>query len=253
MSMLQVQGLKVFHGCVQALRGLTFRAERGEMIAVLGANGAGKSTLLGTISGICPPREGEIVFEGKPLTRKSPEYIVRQGLSLVPEHRQIFSSLTVLDNLLLGAFHRYRKDKGEVMNDLQRVIEIFPALEGKQKQIAGTMSGGLQQMLAIGRGLMARPRLIMLDEPSIGLAPMVVREIMCALRKLKEDGTTIILVEQNASAALKVADRAIIIERGQVSLSGNSCDLVCDERVQQAYLGRSVKAGFAAREALAFG
>ena len=253
MSMLQVQGLKVFHGCVQALRGLTFRAERGEMIAVLGANGAGKSTLLGTISGICSPREGEIIFEGKPLTRKSPEYIVRQGLSLVPEHRQIFNSLTVLDNLLLGAFHRYGKNKNEVMGDLQRVIEIFPALEGKQKQIAGTMSGGLQQMLAIGRGLMARPRLIMLDEPSIGLAPMVVREIMSALRKLKEDGTTIILVEQNASAALKVADRAIIIERGQVALSGNSCDLVCDERVQQAYLGRSAKAGFASREALAFG
>lgn len=239
MSLLQVNGLEVFHGHVQALRGVTFQARRGEIVAILGTNGAGKSTLLGTLSGIYTAKAGEILLDGKPVTRKSPEYIVKQGLSLVPEHRQIFSSLTVLDNLLLGAFHRYRRDKNKLEEDLNRVMEVFPALSGKERQTAGTLSGGLQQMLAIGRGLMAGPKLLMLDEPSIGLAPLVVREIMTALRRLREDGTTIILVEQNVASALKVADSAIVIERGQVVLSGRPDELASDERVQRAYLGQS--------------
>jgi branched-chain amino acid transport system ATP-binding protein len=176
---------------------------------------------------------------------------VKQGLILVPEHRQIFNSLTVEDNLLLGAFHRYNKDKGTLSEEIERVLKIFPALQGKERQIAGVLSGGLQQMLAIGRGLMARPKLLMLDEPSIGLAPMVVREIMAALIKLREDGTTIILVEQNAAAALRVADRAIVIERGQVVISGKPSELVNDERVQHAYLGRT--RGHAGKVAVAFG
>jgi len=251
MIMLQVNGLKVFHGHVQALREVTFQALQGEIIAVLGANGAGKSTLLGTLSGLYTAKAGEILFEGKPIARKSPEYIVKQGLSLVPEHRQIFNSLTVVDNLLLGAFHRYSKDKEQLGEDLNRILQIFPALQGKEQQIAGTLSGGLQQMLAIGRGLMARPKLLMLDEPSIGLAPLVVREIMTALRKLREDGTTIILVEQNVASALKVADSAIVIERGQVVLSGKPNELAKDERVQRAYLGRAKN--HAANLALAFG
>lgn len=251
MTMLQVNGLKVFHGHVQALRGITFQARQGEIIAVLGTNGAGKSTLLGALSGIYTARAGEVLFNGKPIARKSPEYIVRQGLSLVPEHRQIFNSLTVLDNLLLGAFHRYSKEKNELEEDIKRILEIFPALNGKERQTAGTLSGGLQQMLAIGRGLMARPKLLMLDEPSIGLAPLVVREIMKALGKLREDGTTIVLVEQNVAAALKIADSAIVIERGQVVLSGKPNELTKDERVQRAYLGRTKNR--AGNPSLAFG
>lgn len=239
MNMLDVNGLKVFHGHAQALRGVTFQAREGEIVAVLGANGAGKSTLLGALSGIYNAKAGKISFNGKPITRRSPGYIVKQGLILVPEHRQIFNTLTVQDNLLLGAFHRYNKDKSTLHEDMKRVLGIFPALQGKEQQTAGILSGGLQQMLAIGRGLMANPKLLMLDEPSIGLAPMVVAEIMTVLSKLREDGTTIILVEQNAAAAFKVADRAIVIERGQVVISGKPSELVNDERVQHAYLGRT--------------
>jgi branched-chain amino acid transport system ATP-binding protein len=239
MNMLDVNGLKVFHGHAQALRGVTFQAREGEIVAVLGANGAGKSTLLGTLSGIYNAKAGEISFNGKPLTRQSPGYIVKQGLILVPEHRQIFNTLTVQDNLFLGAFHRYQKDKNTLRKDMERVLRIFPALQGKEQQTAGVLSGGLQQMLAIGRGLMANPKLLMLDEPSIGLAPMVVAEIMAVLGKLREDGTTIILVEQNAAAAFRVADRAIVIERGQVVISGKPSELMNDERVQHAYLGRT--------------
>lgn len=251
MSLLKVNGLKVFHGHSQALRGISLQACQGEIVAVLGANGAGKSTLLGAISGIYGAKAGEVLFNGKPITGKPPEHIVRQGLSLVPEHRQIFNALTVLDNLLLGAFHRYLKDKDKMAADLERVLDIFPALRGKERQVAGTLSGGLQQMLAIGRGLMARPKLLMLDEPSIGLAPLVVKEIMSALGKLRQEGTAVILVEQNAAAALKVADNAIVMERGQVVLSGGSKEIVNNERVQSAYLGRSKqKSGSVA---LAFG
>jgi len=236
--LLEVRNLDACHGWVQALRDVSFRVDAGEMIAVLGANGAGKSTLLGVLSGLCRPGKGEVVLDGRPIAGKPPEYIVRQGISLVPERREIFGSLTVLDNLLLGAYHRYRSGRNEVADDVKRVLEVFPALRGRENQHAGTLSGGLQQMLAIGRGLMSRPRLLLLDEPSAGLAPMVVREIMSTLTDLKKSGMAVILVEQNTAAALKAADRALVLERGRLVLSGDPLKLMDDARVQQAYLGR---------------
>ncbi len=237
--MLRIKNLGVYHGYVQAIRELSLEVKEGELLAVLGANGAGKSTLLGTVAGIYTPTTGEITFKGKSITGQKPEQVVRQGISLVPEKREIFSALSVLDNLMLGAFHRYRKDKPVLMNDIQEILELFPALKGREGDQAGSLSGGLQQMLAIGRGLMSRPALLMLDEPSIGLAPLVVREIMSILVKLKNTGVTIILVEQNTKSALKVADSVLVMERGGITHSGNSRDIIADSSIQEAYLGRA--------------
>jgi len=224
---------------VQALRELSLDVGEGELLAIMGANGAGKSTLLGALAGLVKPAGGEILLKGRSINGKSPEYIVRQGVSLVPERREIFSSLSVLDNLMLGAYHRYRTEKDAVSGDLKEILEIFPALKGKEQEPAGSLSGGLQQMLAIGRGLMARPALLLLDEPSVGLAPLIVREIMFTLAQLKDTGVTIILVEQNTKAALKVADRALVMERGRITVSGSSAELMQNSMVQQAYLGRT--------------
>lgn len=240
--MLEIKGLEVYHGWVQALRGLSLQVSEGEMVAVLGSNGAGKSTLLGVLAGLYRPKKGEILLNGKSVTGKPPEYMVRQGISLVPERREIFNSLSVLDNLLLGAYHRYRSARDEVIIDVKKVFDLFPTLKGREGHPAGALSGGLQQMLAIGRGLMARPRLLLLDEPSVGLAPLVVREIMSTLADLKKTGVTIVLVEQNTAAALNVADRALILERGQVILSGVPEEMIGNARVQQAYLGRKIMA-----------
>ncbi|MDA8222978.1 ABC transporter ATP-binding protein [Desulfosporosinus sp.] len=237
--MLRIKNLGVYHGYVQAIRELSLEVKEGELLAVLGANGAGKSTLLGTVAGLYKPTAGEIIFKGKPITGQKPEQVVRQGISLVPEKREIFSALSVLDNLMLGAFHRYRKNKPVLMNDIQEILELFPALKGRESDQAGSLSGGLQQMLAIGRGLMSRPALLMLDEPSIGLAPLVVREIMSILVKLKKTGVTIILVEQNTKSALKVADSVLVMERGGITHSGNSLDIIADSSIQEAYLGRA--------------
>jgi branched-chain amino acid transport system ATP-binding protein len=237
--LLEIKGLEVCHGWVQALRGLSLQVSEGEMLAVLGSNGAGKSTLLGALAGLYKIKKGDILLNGKSLSGKAPDYLVRQGISLVPERREIFNSLTVKDNLLLGAYHRYRSEKNGVIIDVENVLDLFPALRGRENHPAGTLSGGLQQMLAIGRGLMARPRLLLLDEPSVGLAPLVVREIMSTLADLKKTGVTIILVEQNTAAALKVADRALVMERGSIVLSGCSREIMGDNRVQQAYLGRT--------------
>jgi len=237
--LLRIKNLGVYHGYVQAIRELSLEVKEGELLAVLGANGAGKSTLLGTVAGIYTPTTGEITFKGKSITGQKPEQVVRQGISLVPEKREIFSALSVLDNLMLGAFHRYRKDKPVLMNDIQEILELFPALKGREGDQAGSLSGGLQQMLAIGRGLMSRPALLMLDEPSIGLAPLVVREIMSILVKLKNTGVTIILVEQNTKSALKVADSVLVMERGGITHSGNSRDIIADSSIQEAYLGRA--------------
>jgi len=179
------------------------------------------------------------LLNGKSIGGKTPEHIVRQGISLVPERREIFDSLTVLDNLMLGAYHRYRSNKGKLDSEVREILEIFPALKGRERDLAGSLSGGLQQMLAIGRGLMARPKLLLLDEPSIGLAPLVVREIMSSLTSLKNAGVTIILVEQNTRHALKVADNVLVMERGQVTISGSSETIMADSKVQQAYLGRT--------------
>lgn len=237
--MLKIKGLDVYHGYVQAVRGLSLHVQEGELLAILGANGAGKSTLLGTLAGLNKPAKGDILLKEKVITGFAPEKMVRQGISLVPERREIFSSLSVLDNLVLGAYHRYRSDKTTIANDLREMLELFPALKGRENEPAGTLSGGLQQMLAIGRALMARPKLLLLDEPSVGLAPLVVREIMSILVQLKSTGATIILVEQNTRAALKVADRALVMERGSITVSGSSDELMTDAKVQQAYLGRA--------------
>lgn len=238
--LLEIKGLEVYHGWVQALHGLSLHVARGEMLAVLGANGAGKSSFLGALAGLYRPAKGEILLEGRPVAGRPPEHMVRQGVSLVPERREIFNSLSVLDNLLLGAYHRRRSSGREKLrDDIKKVLELFPALQGREAHAAGSLSGGLQQMLAIGRGLMARPRLLLLDEPSVGLAPLVVREIMATLAELKKTGVTIVLVEQNTAAALKVADRALVMERGRVVLSGGSEEMMGNSRVQQAYLGRA--------------
>lgn len=237
--MLKIKNLSVYHGYVQAINDVSLEAKEGELLAVLGANGAGKSTLLGTIAGLYKPSCGEIIFKSKPITGQKPDQIVSQGISLIPEKREIFSSLSVLDNLMLGAFHRYRKSKSVLMDDVKEIMELFPPLQGRENDQAGSLSGGLQQMLAIGRGLMSRPALLMLDEPSIGLAPLVVREIMSILGQLKKRGVTIILVEQNTKSALKVADSVLVMERGQITHSGNSLDIIADSSIQEAYLGKA--------------
>ncbi len=239
--MLEVRGITVYRESVLVLRNLSFKVKRGELVTLLGANGAGKSTLLGALAGLYRPLSGEILLENRAITGKPAERVVRQGVSLVPERRQVFHSLSVRDNLLLGAYHCFRRKKEKIEAALQEVLNIFPALQEKVAQPAGTLSGGLQQMLAIGRGLMSDPKLLMLDEPSVGLAPMVVQEIMTILAGLKEQGKTIILVEQNARAALKVADRAWIVERGEIVLNGRPDELFDNERVWQAYLGNYQK------------
>lgn len=236
--MLKINELTVCHGYVQALWGVTLEAKKGELLAILGNNGAGKSTLLGTIAGLYKVVTGDIVLGDKPLSGCTTEQLVGQGISLVPEQREIFSNLSVRDNLMLGAFHRYHRHKKELHSDIGEILEIFPALKGKQKELAGSLSGGLQQMLAIGRGLMAHPSLLLLDEPSIGLAPIIVGEIMSVLDQLKKDGVTIILVEQNSKAALKVADRVLVMERGKITKNG-SVEEMGDSLLQEAYLGKS--------------
>jgi branched-chain amino acid transport system ATP-binding protein len=238
---LNVRNLSVRRGHIQALVGVSFDVNDGEVVVILGANGAGKSTLLGCLAGLYPPVGGEIRFNGDELGRLAPERIVRKGISLVPENRELFPALSVRDNLMLGAFHRYRREKAGLADDLSRVLELFPALSVKLSRPAHTLSGGLQQMVAIGRALMASPRLLLMDEPSIGLAPLVVREIMQTVRKLKEQGHTIILVEQNARAALRVGDRVLIMEQGRVSFSGTPAEVAGSGSLQTAYLGRQAK------------
>jgi branched-chain amino acid transport system ATP-binding protein len=235
---LTVRNLTVFRGHIQALTDVSFDVGTGDVLVILGANGAGKSTLLGAIAGLYPPRNGEILLDGALLNGLSPEAIVRKGLCLVPENRQLFPFLSVRDNLLLGAFHRYRRNRKGLDGDLTKIVTLFPALQEKLNSPAHTLSGGLQQMVAIGRGLAADPRILLMDEPSIGLAPLVVKEIMQTIRRLKEQGHTIILVEQNARAALSVADRALVLERGRVTLSGTPGELTKSSGLFTAYLGK---------------
>ncbi len=238
--LLQVENINTYYGNIHALKDVSLHVDSGEIVAVIGANGAGKSTLLNTLSGVLHPRTGKVLFEDQPIGKLSPDKVVRVGISQVPEHRQVFSSLNVLDNLLLGAYLRHgREPKEEIGNDLDYVFGIFPILKDRQKQMGGTLSGGEQQMLAVGRGLMARPKLLLMDEPSLGLAPLLVREIFRVVGELREHGATILLVEQNARAALKLADRGYVMETGNVVLEGTSEELLGDERVQEAYLGGS--------------
>lgn len=237
--MLKLEKVNTYYGRIQALRDVSLEVAEGEIVAVIGPNGAGKTTLLNTISGVVPAASGQIIFDGQPIAHLSPEKIVRLGISQVPERRQVFATMSVLDNLILGAYHRYGRDaKEEIERDLEFVFHIFPRLKERIKQAAGTLSGGEQQMLALGRGWMAKPKLLLMDEPSLGLAPLLTKEIFRVSGELRERGMTILLVEQNARAALELADRAYVMESGQVVLEGTTAELAADERVQRVYLGR---------------
>jgi ABC-type branched-subunit amino acid transport system ATPase component/phenylacetate-coenzyme A ligase PaaK-like adenylate-forming protein len=240
-GLLQVRHLDTYYGLIQALHDVSLEIKAGEIVAVIGANGAGKTTLLRAISGVVPPRAGEISFAGKPIAGLPPEQIVRLGIGHVPERRELFGSMTVLENLELGAYHRRgREAKDEFEHDLENIWEIFPILRARQRQRAGTLSGGEQQMLAIARGLMAHPKLLLLDEPSLGLAPLLVQEVLRIVTLLRDMDRTVLLVEQNASGALQVADRAYLLEVGHIVLSGAARDLMRDERVRRAYFGQRI-------------
>jgi branched-chain amino acid transport system ATP-binding protein len=240
--LLEARNVSTFYGQIQALDNVQLEVGEGEIVAIIGANGAGKTTLLNTICGVHPPREGKVIFCDRDISRLSAERIVRLGISHVPERRQVFGTMSTLDNLILGAYHRYGKERGEdIEAEMEYIFELFPILKERQKQMAGTLSGGEQQMLAIGRGLMAKPQLLLLDEPSLGLAPLLVREIFRVMADLREHGATILLVEQNARAALRIADRAYVLETGKVALEGTAEELLADERVQSAYLGKGYK------------
>jgi len=242
--MLRLEKVNVYYGQVQALRQVSLDVAEGEIVAVIGPNGAGKTTLMNAISGIVNASDGDIDFCGQSIAHLSPEKVVRLGISHVPERRQVFGTMSVLDNLILGAYHRYRRhSRAEIEQDLEFVFEIFPRLKDRVSQMAGTLSGGEQQMLVLGRGWMARPRLLLMDEPSLGLAPLLIKEIFRVSGELRERGMTLLLVEQNARAALDLADRAYVMESGQVVLAGEAAELAADERVQTAYLGRRGKQG----------
>lgn len=237
--MLEVREASTFYGRIRALDRVSLKVETGEVVCLIGANGAGKTTLLNTISGMIPASQGEVIFDGQPITHMPAERIVGLGISHIPERRQVFGPLSVVENLLLGAYSRARRDGAAVIRkDVERVFTLFPILKTRSKQLAGTLSGGEQQMLAVGRGLMARPKLMLLDEPSLGLAPLIVQEIFSILADLRRDGTTILLVEQNARAALRLADRGYVLETGRVAMSGTAAELTANEDLQRAYLGR---------------
>lgn len=239
-SLLEVRNLHVYYGRIQALKGVSLDVNEGEIVAIIGANGAGKTTLLRAISGLLPAREGDILLEGHSIRGLPPERIVALGIAHVPERRQLFTTMSVIDNLILGAYYRYRRrePRTKVQEDLEAVFSIFPILRERQHQRAGTLSGGQQQMLAIGRALMARPRLLLLDEPSLGLAPLLVRELFRVIAQLRERGVTVLLVEQNARAALRVADRGYVLETGTVALSGTAEELSANPEVRHSYLGQ---------------
>ena len=236
MALLHIENLHTYYGAVQALKGIDLEVEDGEIVTLIGANGAGKTTTLRTISGLIRPREGQIVLDGQDITQLPAHRIVEAGISHAPEGRQIFSTLTVTENLNMGAYS-LGGDTEAIDENRRRVFSLFPRLKERENQLGGTLSGGEQQMLTIGRALMARPRIMMLDEPSLGLAPMLVRAIFDTVREINARGVTVLLVEQNARAALKVADRGYVLETGRVVLSGPADELLQDERVRKAYLG----------------
>jgi len=233
--MLEITNLHVHFGVIHAIKGISLTVNDGEIVTLIGANGAGKTTTLRTISGLKKPSEGTIVFDGKDITHLSAQERVAIGISQVPEGRRIFSSMTVLENLELGAY--LRKDKDGISKDLNIVFERFPILADRKKQAAGTLSGGEQQMLAMGRALMSRPKLLCLDEPSMGLAPLLVQEIFDIIKDINKKGTTVLLVEQNASMSLQIADRAYVMETGRITLSGTGEELMQSDEIKKAYLG----------------
>ncbi len=236
--MLKVRNLEAGYGKLRVLKRISMHVDPGEIVTIIGANGAGKTTLLHTITGLVKIGSGEIAFKGKNLQKVSPEKIVASGCSLVPEGRQVFSTMTVEENLILGGYVLAKKEKGDINQEIKRVYELFPVLKERTKQLAGTLSGGEQQMLAMGRALMAKPSLIMMDEPSTGLAPLIVKSIFQVILRLREEGSTVLLVEQNAKAALGIADRGYVLETGKIILQGAAEDLLQNRDVQRAYLGR---------------
>ena len=235
MAMLEVKDLEVYYGVIKAIKGVSFEVNQGEVIALIGANGAGKTTILHTITGLLSAKAGTITFEGQDITRTLGHKIVSMGMAHVPEGRRVFAQLSVYDNLLMGAYTR--KDKNEVQETLKKVYQRFPRLEERKNQVAGTLSGGEQQMLAMGRALMSHPKIILMDEPSMGLSPIYVNEIFDIIQEISAGGTTVLLVEQNAKKALAIADRAYVLETGNIVLEGEARALMDDDSVKKAYLG----------------
>lgn len=233
-SMLEVKNLHVYYGQIHAIKGVDFSVSEGEIVTLIGSNGAGKTTILKTISRILKQQEGDIIFIGESISKMEPHKVVHNGISHVPEGRRVFPGLTVIENLQMGAYHR--KDKENIESDLQNVFQRFPRLEERKNQTAGTLSGGEQQMLAMGRALMSKPKILLLDEPSMGLAPLLVDEIFQIIDDINKAGTTILLVEQNANRALHVSDKGYVLETGKIIASGNAKDLLNDEKVKEAYL-----------------
>ena len=231
--MFEISNLKVNYGGIEAVRDISFSVPDGSIVTLIGANGAGKSTTLRTIAGLVKSRSGKIVFDGEDITNRDPTYIVEKGITMVPEGRKIFADLTVLENLKIGAYLR----KDTIAEDIDMVYSLFPRLKERSWQLGGTLSGGEQQMLAVGRALMSRPKMIMMDEPSLGLAPLVVKDIFKIIREINKEGVTILLIEQNANMALQVADMGYVMETGQITLSGKGSDLLANEDIKKAYLG----------------
>jgi branched-chain amino acid transport system ATP-binding protein len=240
MAFLELQDVKTYYGNIQALKGISIEVNEGECVTLIGSNGAGKSTTLRSISGLTPPRTGSILFDGAEISQLPPQEIVGLGICQSPEGRKCFQRMTVRENLELGAY--LRRDHAGIREDLDRVFELFPRLQERESQKAGTMSGGEQQMLAIGRALMGKPRLLLLDEPSMGLAPLIVQQIFDIVREINESGVTVLIVEQNASKALALANRGYVLETGEVVLSGTGAELLADDRIRAAYLGEEINA-----------
>ena len=235
MALLEVKDLQVYYGVIQALKGISFEVNEGEIVTLIGANGAGKTTTMQSIIGLIPSRHGSVTFDGQDITKMPCHKIVHHGLTQVPEGRRIFQELTVYENLLMGGFSQ--KDQSLLKQDIEKIYERFPRLAERKNQIAGTLSGGEQQMLAIGRAMMSRPKLLLLDEPSMGLSPLLVDQVFEFIKQLRDDGTTILLVEQNAGKSLAISDRAYVLELGEIVLSGTGAELAASDEVKKAYLG----------------
>ncbi len=235
MAMLEIKDLEVYYGIIQAIKGISFEVNEGEVIALIGANGAGKTTILHTVTGLLVPKKGSIIFDGVDISKIKSHKIVSMGMAHVPEGRRVFAQLSVLQNLLLGAYTR--KDKAEIEETLKTIYKRFPRLEERKNQMAGTLSGGEQQMLAMGRALMSHPKIILMDEPSMGLSPIFVNEIFNIIQEVSASGTTVLLVEQNAKKALSIADRAYVLETGNIALEGKASDLLNNDSIKKAYLG----------------